>query len=378
MANQITGKKLDDKVVITMLLVSILFLGITAFRYNARVKCNKEVGFVFRAPNDANFPFVNDIIYFTGEVGNGIESWTWDFGDKTPVDKKSGSNASHQYKAPGDYVVKLIINGECQGTKNIRINKRNEGGKTLPWRSNLGGFTTLYKGQEYIFMDSTAGAYAWSWGFGSEDPILQQTAKKIFNEVGNYRIHLVLNGDNEFNYFWKDVQVIERPGIPPPTQQPQVANVQPQKPIKDRVVPTAPNNPGGDEKPQPSSGGTIVLKPNQQRTPDVSDEELKGLLLTMNNVGFNMFDVDKYFYNQHLTNCTILFNDKGINSDQLKKNLEYYNQYGESFEVKIIKKNAEKNYIEQISIKAKLDPAKKRKFFGIFGGGAKYKFPYGG
>ncbi len=366
MANLVTGKKLDDKVIISMLLVSILFLGITAFRYNSRVKCT-EVSFVYRAPNDANFPYINDVIYFTADLGN-FESWEWDFGDKTPIDKKSMSNASHQYKNPGDYVVKLIVNGECQGTKNIRINKRLEEGKKLSIRAYIP--TTVYRGIEYNFVDSTTGATSWSWGFDNNDPILQQNAKKIFNDLGVHKVQLILNGDYENNYVMQEINVVEQQGINVP--KPVVA------PRAKPIVSTG----GGDPTPtqkvpdQPSAPAIGPgLIPDLKKTPSIEDDELRGKLLTMNSPGFNMFEVDKYFQNGHLSNCRIIFNDKGLNGvEELKQNINYHNKYGLTFSVKQIK-HPEKNYITQISITATLNPDKKSSFWGLKRG-EKFRYPY--
>jgi PKD repeat protein len=370
MANQIASKKLDDKVIITMLLLSILFLGITAFRYNNKVKC-KDVKFGYTAPNASNFPFVNDVIYFYAEIGN-YESWEWDFGDKSPVDKKSGTNVAHQYKASGDYIVKLTINGECQGTQNIRINARNEGGRSLNIYSNLLSYTKVNKGVSIQFVDSTIGATNWMWVFGDGQPQYGQSVTKTFNEVGIIKAELVLNGDYEHNRQSVNIEVVDKPlPVTPNTStivRPPVVNRSGSTgKVNINPTPAVPANPEDD-----FSGNTNM---KTAESPVIEDDRLSDLILHINDIGVTA-QINQYCTNRSINSCSITFNGKPIsNVEQLKANVKYYIENGVGVLTVKQRNNKEKKYIEGISVTAPLKPDEK-KGFGPFKTTKKYRYPF--
>jgi len=309
---------LDSKVIAVMLTASFLFLGIMAFKYKTGDQCG-VVDFSYRT-SSKNHIYTDEPVYFSSELKYSADSWEWDFGDKSKIDSKSGPDVNHQYKVPGQYTVRLIINKKCELAKTILVNKREDKGKKL-YPMPLWPAEPVYAGQEYNFGDSTTGAVTWSWYFDDETKRLQKDVKWLFTEVGPHKVTLVLNDDIDNNKITKVFNVLA----------PQVKN--------SAVISTpGPRPTGGSFNPhqpvitdKPVGDPMDVIAANP-KIPTVSDQVLKGYVLAVNGTGYN--EMKKYFKNMNYANCNILFNDKTITVDQLKANVLQHNQYGKSFDVK--------------------------------------------
>jgi|GEM_PF-2967218 len=317
-----------------MLIASFLFLGIMAFKYKTSEECG-VVDFSYRT-STKNHIYTDEAVYFSSELKYSADSWEWDFGDKSKIDSKSGPDVNHQYKVPGQYTVRLIINKRCELAKTILVNKREDKGKKL-YPLPLWPAEPLFAGQEYNFSDSTTGAVTWSWYFDDETKRLQKDVKWLFTEVGAHKVTLVLNDDIDNNKITKVFNVL------PPV----VKNSAP--------VPRPAGGGGGFGGPQPvitdkPVGDPMDVIAANPKLPTVSDQVLKGYVLAVNGSGYN--EMKKYFKNMNYANCNILFNDKTITVDQLKENVLAHNQYGKSFDVK--QSLNTDNHIIQIIITAKL------------------------
>lgn len=359
---------LDGKVIHTMLLMSLAALLFMAFRYTNQKPCS-FIDFSYRTANKQDAAFIYEPVYFSAVVQNASE-WQWDFGDKSPVDKTTGPFVTHEYKQPGQYTVRLIVNNNCQEAKTIHVNKRENVGKKLVMRPYWPP-ETIYAGREYYFVDSTTGANTWSWYFADEPRLSRQSVAYQFLEPGIHKVVLVVNDDVENNRVEKIFKV-----LPPPktTPLPQPANQN-----------NGGNTAGGNRNTS-NNGGTIQNDPTVKPLTDyiidkgndknstakaqaLSDNALRIGVLSINGNGYN--DIRKYLKNNNFSNCTIIFNNKQISVDQLKENIRVFGEYGDGgLEVKQETDGA--NYIKAIDIKAKLKS--KGKFMGI--GGKERKFPY--
>ncbi len=337
--------KLDDKVVGAMLIVAALFLGIMAFKYKTKTPCS-VVNFSFRTANKENVVYTMEQVYFSSEVKYNADSWEWDFGDKTKPDSKSGPYVTHDYKNPGLYTVRLLINNKCDFARTIAVNRREDKGKKL-YLQPLWPAEPLTAGREYNFGDNTSGAVTWSWYFDSEPKRLQQGVTYLFTEPGQHKVILVINDDLGNNKIEKIFDVKPAP----------VTN----------SVPIAINPPPNAGRPSGGGGGLNTEKvindklpgksmeeiaAEAKKIPTVSDQVLKGYLISINGSGYG--DLKKYFKNNSYNNCIFLFNDKNITVDQLKENIIKHNEYGQSFDVKQ-SINTDNNII-QIAITAVLKP----------------------
>lgn len=327
--------RIDNKVVGVMVVTSILFLTLMAFRYTNREPCG-VVDFSYRTFNE-ELAYTNEPVYFSAELKYNAESWEWDFGDKSKNDKTTGPDVKHSYKVPGQYTVRLIINGTCEFARTLNVNQREDKGKKL-YPMPLWPAEPLVAGREYNFDDATTGAVTWSWYFDDQPKRLQKNIVYLFTSSGQHTVTLVLNDDLDNNKVTKIFNVAAPPSL------------------TSQAIPAGPRTGGGGvgmptitDKPVGAPMDEIAAGPSP--TP-VSDNILKGYVLEINRSGVN--DIKKYLKDQKFANCNILFNDRGISLDQLQANIKFYSKYGKSLQVKQ-SVNTTSNII-QMDIKAELKP----------------------
>jgi PKD repeat protein len=298
---------------------------------------------------------VGEDVHFAAQFNYSADNLEWDFGDKTPKDRKSGMFVTHVYKNPGQYIVRLTINGECQEPKNINVNRREDLGKTL-YLNPMWPSDTLYVGKEYVFTDNTIGALTWTWHFEKDEfPRNKQSMPYIFTQAGLYKVTLIINDEFEVNRASKTFTLIN-----PPTSQ--VSTIDHRPPV---FIPTLPNN---NNTGSPATTPTIPTPPDNvggiavgqgmgdvldeaNKKPVLSDGTLKGMVLGINGSGYD--GLKKYLYNSNYGKLTILFNNKFITIDQLKENMEVHQEFGEEFSV-THEVEPKFNSVNQIEIKAKL------------------------
>jgi PKD repeat protein len=352
--NSITSFKLDSKVVISMLLLSTIFLGLMAFKYTTKEKCG-VVNFSFRTANKNDIVYTSEKVYFSSELKYSAESWEWDFGDKQKIDSKSGPYVAHTYQDAGQYTVRLIINKNCEFARTINVNKRDDINKKL-FPLPLWPAEPLYVGREYNFGDETVGAVTWSWYFDKQPKYLQQNITRVFTEPGKHTVTLVLNDNWEFNriekvFYVKPADVKYSPIVPQTIPQ---GGDPGRKKIDENI-----NGEGNNELNQNKKIGDKLpgksldeLADEAKKIPTISDQVLTGLVSGINGAGYN--ELKKYFKNNNYGNCTFLFNGRNITIDQLKENVQKHNEYGESIDVK--QSTNSDNKIIQLTITAKLKP----------------------
>jgi hypothetical protein len=185
--------RLDERVIVSMLLISMLALLFTAFRYKNYKPCNG-----FQLKIYANYFDVGSTIFFKTTEAKDAEKWEWDFGDKTPVDKTSGPLVSHIYTQPGKYIISLTINGQCKQYENISINNVvKDSAKTIVpqviWPTGQ-----IMVGQNVVFRDITYGANKWEWYIGEGKDSKRFVTKDVsytFPNAGRVIVKLFVNGN---------------------------------------------------------------------------------------------------------------------------------------------------------------------------------------
>jgi PKD repeat protein len=360
MGKNFDNYRIDNKVITASLVLSAFFLVLMAFRYKNTKEC-PPVAFSFRTANKFDVAYEKEKVYFSSEVKYDANEWEWDFGDKTPVDKESGPYLSHEYAAPGDYIVRLTINGKCEHVQTIKIGKRQNNKNKLYLRP-FWPPETLVAGRDYYFVDSTSGATKWSWYFGEDETNRnKQTVTYQFVEPGQYRVTLVVNGDLENGVAERLFTVvappkINSPAVPGPggggNQRPDINTNAPDD------VPTI-NDATGKSLEQ--------LVSEQSKVPSLGETSLKAYILDINGSGGSM--LRKYLKNGSFSNCSIIFNGKSITIDQLQANIVEHAKNGKTLSAKQ-EVDGKENYIKVIDITAELE--RKR---GLFGSkGRKYPF----
>jgi hypothetical protein len=353
MTTRISNYKIDGKVIETMLITSALFLLLMAFKYKNTEPCRK-VDFSFRTASRFDVAYEKERVYFSSELKYDANSWQWDFGDKTPADATSGPYTTHEYKQPGQYTVRLIINGKCTEAKNISIVSRAQSSNRLYLRP-VWPPESLVAGKDYYFGDSTAGATAWSWYFGKDETRrTKQNMRYQFVEPGEYTVILVVNDDLENGKIEKIFKVLPAPKINAP--------VIPGNPVAGgrgsggdftRKTGDIPQNPGGDEDKTGSGKSLEEMIRDASKVPAIGDATLKAYILDIN--GESAAKLKDYLKNRSYSNCNLLFNGKSISLDELKENMRVHKEFGKSLTV-TKETDAKDNAIKVIEITAELEP----------------------
>ena len=178
----------DKNVFISFLVLILCGLGLLSFRLNSKVDC-AQVDFDIISKS---FTTV-DLIEFKSTDPSGVE-WEWDFGADIP--KKYRSNVVHQFEKEGTYTVSLIMNGQCETTKELIISKkRNLISPELIPSIVLPKYVRV--GEEVEFSNDSDFAKSWQWSFGETMAIdgTERKEKYTYKNPGEKTVLLVVNGD---------------------------------------------------------------------------------------------------------------------------------------------------------------------------------------
>jgi hypothetical protein len=202
--------RLDEKVILTMIIVCIIASFITAFRFKNDKPCGE---FEFKVTS--NDYKVGHYVFFNTADTRNAESWEWDFGDKTPTDKTSGPSATHIYKESGQYDITLTLNGKCKQFQSVNINNVTKDSIPFVIPQVIWPQDPIKVGQPVVFRDNTNGANRWEWYVGSGKDSKNFTSQDVpftFERAGTYEVNLTVNGNADARL----VKMIKVEGLPIP------------------------------------------------------------------------------------------------------------------------------------------------------------------
>lgn len=140
-----------------------------------------------------------------------IDKWTWDFGDNTPI--KTGQNQTHTYSSPGNYTVKLKVEGPGGADEEIKENYI-----TVSYPPPQADFTASPRSvQEFVpvnFTNLSTGnitEYSWDFGDGSSRGYERNPAHTYYS-AGTYTVTLTVAGPGGTDIETKiDYIIVENP-----------------------------------------------------------------------------------------------------------------------------------------------------------------------
>ncbi len=129
------------------------------------------------------------------DLSPGAVSWSWNFGDGTPVNNTQ--NPSHTYTIVGSYNVTLISTNAIGCTDTTTINNYITV-NTSPTVSFTADDTTSCSNPFTVnFTDLSPGAVSWSWNFGDGTPVSNnQNPSHNYLNFGNYDVSLTITDGN--------------------------------------------------------------------------------------------------------------------------------------------------------------------------------------
>ncbi len=157
-------------------------------------------------PNDFEVVVDGMNVIFLGYVyGEGEATYTWDFGDNTPIEE--GASVSHEYLEEGSYFVSLmtVLNDTCEyvSMQVVEVESWNVGNDTTIMNDCPNDFEAVSDGLNVNFSGYVygEGEATYRWDFGDNSPIGEGAeVAHQYLEMGAYEVTLttVLNDTCEY------------------------------------------------------------------------------------------------------------------------------------------------------------------------------------
>ncbi|TDH25495.1 PKD domain-containing protein [Segetibacter sp. 3557_3] len=175
------------------------------FRPNYITVGGAKAAFSFNAPVYCNFPV--SIPFKNETVASGNVSYSWDFGDGTPV--SNDANPVHNYTNFGNYTIALIVaagNG-CSDTIRKTV--------SLPNRvTRFSGPDSLCIGQVATFnVTSTPTPVNILWTLGDGSTSTSSTVRHTYKTAGTYRVSMTNDFIGCSDSAFKNVVIIDSPAV---------------------------------------------------------------------------------------------------------------------------------------------------------------------
>lgn len=139
------------------------------------------------------------LVAFTNSTNNST-SWTWDFGDGSPVD--NSQNPTHTYSQSGTYTVCMIASNGCSPDDTICSSVT----VCIPVAANYSVTNTNFGTVD--FADGSSAATSWAWDFGDNSPIdNSQNPTHTYTASGTYTVCLIASSACSADTFCSTVTV---------------------------------------------------------------------------------------------------------------------------------------------------------------------------
>lgn len=272
-----TSTHLDKSVISIFLFVFLISASLFAYKFVKNAPC-EEVSFNINTNDNA----IGSLIKFEDQT-EGATNWAWDFGDNTL--ESTQKKPLHIYKEPGEYEVRLLVNGNCEKTQTITIVDKKE----ILDATKFAVFTlpkTIKLGSRLTVEDETANASSWEWRFGetAEANATTKLASYVYKEPGLKTVSLIVNGEIKYMTRHK-IEVIP------------VNDVSDRKSPFDNI-PQRPSTPAPslwDVKEKPD-GSTIKETPSTPKlVPYISQEDFKNKLILVSEEKMSPKQFAEYF-----------------------------------------------------------------------------------
>lgn len=132
-----------------------------------------------------NTPCLNASTNFTDITGNAPTTWTWNFGDGSPLNTMQ--NPAHTYAAPGTYSVTLV-------TENVFgcIDSIVQNAVVNPLPVAAFDFDTVCLNTTTTFIDQSTSAIGWQWNFGDAGTSTANSPTHTYALDGTYNVQQIV------------------------------------------------------------------------------------------------------------------------------------------------------------------------------------------
>ncbi|WP_340199096.1 PKD domain-containing protein [Ascidiimonas sp. W6] len=182
---------LDRSIVLFFIITILITTSVFSYKYINYFPCD-VVDFEINTKSYR----VGDIIRFRDNTQNVLDR-VWDFGDNSY--QKTGIATFHTFEKPGEYQIKLKVNGKCESVKTITIKEK----AFILDSSKLARFNvpeTIKVGEVLKIQDETKDAYKWEWRFGETAEVnsTDKNPEYTYESPGLKTIILIVNGNSKY------------------------------------------------------------------------------------------------------------------------------------------------------------------------------------
>jgi hypothetical protein len=129
--------------------------------------------------------FLNENLVFSDNTAN-AKSWVWEFGNG---DKSSLQNGSYKFKRPGDYIVRITVDGTLK--QQFPVNVKDTIAQAVDTLMTINGPTQgIVNEQIRLEAQGNARIYEWSFGETGRVDVKGATALYTYHNAGTYFIKL--------------------------------------------------------------------------------------------------------------------------------------------------------------------------------------------
>ncbi|MBL4715150.1 MAG: PKD domain-containing protein, partial [Bacteroidia bacterium] len=130
---------------------------------------------------------IGDSTDFTDASTGDISTWSWDFGDASPLD--NSKSPTHLYAGSGNYSVALTVSdtGGCSHTVTNTVVVTNN----IPVADFQISDAVTCSGSSISFYDSSLYTSGWSWDFGDGSTSASQFPTHSYSSSGNFDVALI-------------------------------------------------------------------------------------------------------------------------------------------------------------------------------------------
>ena len=294
------GYHIDKNILLFFIIVILISASVFGYKLMNYSRCEAVVfdynALAYRA---------GEIIKFRDKTPKAMQR-TWFFGDSSKASRLASPN--HRYDEPGEYLVKLIVNGQCEGTQRITIKEKVERIDS----TRIADFDlpkTVKVGELIQFIDKTKGATSWEWMFGETADIDSkvQNPRYQYESEGQKTVILIVNGDKRYATRKKIIvtenkKIESKPiAVRPKVRKRPRASIHKAKPKEDRAESVIPDSTSIEQPP------TIE---EEEKAPFLSKNALKDMIMKVADKKAGVGDFSAYLCDQ--INLPIEVNKKSI------------------------------------------------------------------
>lgn len=183
--------RLDFKVMWFLLIVILVATSSFMYKFYTVEEC---VDIVYEISHESIG--VGEMVMFTNKTA-GYRTIEWDFGDNSSIEK--GANIGHAYTEPGEYTLKVTVNGACSEFRKIKVlpEKKIVDNNLIP-KFAYPNVIEINKKLKFVALTENASSYEWRFGETGKVDSREKNPVYTYSTPGLKTVSLILNGNDKY------------------------------------------------------------------------------------------------------------------------------------------------------------------------------------